>query len=236
MGQVIILPETTKNPITLINGKRFKKGIPRSDLIGKKFGKLTVLEYLGGCNWMCVCDCGNNKIATTSNLKKSATVSCGCMTHERRRNASIRHGFYNHRLYRIWAGAKYRCTNPKSDSFKNYGARGIRMCNEWSNDYVAFHTWAMENGYSSELTLDRIDNDKGYSPDNCKWSTPKEQCRHGRNTRMVARLSMSGEVLAIYGSVAEAAEEVGAGTGSNIRRACNGEYLTAKGFKWKYAD
>ncbi len=244
MGTVTILKETTKNPCnfpTVILKKddgtevKFKKGIPRSKLIGEKFGKLTVVEYLGGCWWKCICDCGNEKIATTNHLKNNSSVSCGCMTHERKRNASIKHGYFNHRLYRLWSQAKQRCTNPKNDSYYNYGERGIKMCNEWENDFSAFYDWAMKHGYNDSLSLDRIDNEKGYSPDNCRFVTAKEQCRNRRNNRKVARLSKSGEVLEVYGSIAEAEEKMGGSIGG-ICAACRGKLRTSKGYMWKYAD
>lgn len=242
MGTVTILETTTKCGFPNVVMKkddgteiRFIKGIPRNDFIGKKFGKLTVTEYLGGCRWMCVCECGNSKIATTVHLNTSTVVSCGCQTHERRSKASIKHGYYKTRLYRLWSQAKQRCTNPHNDSYYNYGERGIRMCDEWLNDYTAFHEWAMANGYNDKLSLDRIDNDKGYSPDNCRFVTAKEQCRNRRNNRKVARLSESGEVLEVYGSIAEAEEKTG-GKPCNICAVCRGKLKTSKGYAWKYVD
>lgn len=243
MGKVIIHPATTKKPIsfpTVVLEKddgtrvKFKKGIPRSKLIGKRFGKLTVVEYLGGCWWRCLCECGNEKITTTNRLKTGVSVSCGCMTYERRRNASIKHGYINHRLYRLWSQAKQRCTNPNNDSYYNYGERGIQMCDEWANDFLAFYEWAIANGYNEKLSLDRIDNNQGYSPSNCRWVTAKEQCRNRRNNRKVARLSESGEILETYGSVAEAREKLG--SKGDIYKACKGGLKTSAGYMWKYID
>ena len=86
------------------------------------------------------------------------------------------------RLYRIWAAMKTRCSNSKQPSYKDYGGRGIKVCDEWWNSFVCFMEWATENGYTEELTLDRIDVDGGYSPKNCKWSTRHEQAMNRRNT------------------------------------------------------
>lgn len=85
------------------------------------------------------------------------------------------HGMCGTRIYRIWAAMKHRCNYPKAINYQNYGAKGIKVCEEWENDFKAFHAWAMANGYSDDLTIDRVENDKGYSPDNCRWATPKEQ-------------------------------------------------------------
>lgn len=99
--------------------------------------------------------------------------------------AKLKHGKSNTRLYRIWMRMKQRCYYEKSNRYKNYGARGIRVCNEWLDDFMNFYSWAMENGYKENLTIDRIDTDGNYTPDNCKWSTNLEQQRHTTRSRNV---------------------------------------------------
>lgn len=98
----------------------------------------------------------------------------------------VTHGKRHTRLYRIWLQMKNRCFNENGERYKDYGARGITVCNEWRNNFQAFYDWSMSNGYSDNLTIDRIDNDKGYSPDNCRWATVKEQNRNSRRCDMIS--------------------------------------------------
>lgn len=95
------------------------------------------------------------------------------------------HGMARTRIYRIWAGMKSRCNNPKDDDYKNYGGRGITVCEDWDNSFEPFHTWAISAGYRDDLTIDRIDNNKGYCPENCRWATRKEQNRNFRPNHLV---------------------------------------------------
>lgn len=162
------------------------------DLTGQKFGSLTVIEKCGtdkthkNAMWLCRCDCGGKTKTTTSHLKSGHTQSCGCLKLERFVNGGIKtrfkpkHNLCKTRLYRIWAGMKSRCYNPKNHKYYLYGARGINICSEWLHDFKSFYDWALLNGYKDDLTIDRINNDKGYYPNNCRWATIAEQNRNRR--------------------------------------------------------
>lgn len=159
------------------------------DLTGERFGRLTVVGFAGrGKNgralWFCRCDCGGGTIVFAENLRRGSTQSCGCIHKERTAAINKTHGMTKTRLFGIWAKMKQRCYNPNNPKFPIYGAEGKMICDEWQH-FEPFYTWAMANGYQDNLTIDRIDNSKGYSPDNCRWTTVKEQANNRRTCRIV---------------------------------------------------
>lgn len=141
------------------------------NLLNKKFGKLTVIKFKEidknkKAIWYCQCECGKIIATSTHNLKSGNTTSCGC--------SRIKYKQLDERLYRIWAGMKTRCLNKNKKEYKNYGGRGIVICDEWL-EYKNFYVWAMTNGYKNNLTIERINVNGNYEPNNCTWITIQEQ-------------------------------------------------------------
>lgn len=124
------------------------------------------------------CKCGNTITALIDNVKRLKIVSCECIKKDRMKLLNYSHGLYDSPLHSVWTNMKTRCYNPKTWNFKNYGGRGIRVCDEWLNDFKSFHNWAIKNNYTQGLQLDRINNDGDYSPDNCRFVTAKENCQN----------------------------------------------------------
>lgn len=158
--------------------------------IGKKYGRLTVIEVIrpnkGETKFRCKCDCGNEYIGTGKYIKYGNIVSCGCLSKEIKEKA-----IKTKRLRGIYHGMKERCYNKNIESYKNYGGRGIKICDEWKNSFEKFYEWAIENGYDREApkgkcTIDRINNDGNYEPSNCRWITLKEQAKNKRRSGKIA--------------------------------------------------
>lgn len=170
------------------------------DLRGYRFGNLTVVSQYRTPNCRtvceCVCDCGNNATVRVDSLRSGNTTSCGCVGKAARISANTTHGETHSRLYRIYCDIRTRCYCPTHKSYHNYGGRGIFVCDEWLGDNGAenFIKWARSNGYADNLSIDRIDNSKGYSPDNCKWATISEQ---SNNRRTNLRFEYNGETRTI---------------------------------------
>lgn len=146
-----------------------------ADLTGRRFGRLVALRRAendsgGRTVWECRCDCGTIKCIRAAALTQGLTKSCGC----------LRHGKSKTRLYHIWANMIQRCENPKSNRFHLYGGRGVSVCKEWREDFMNFYSWAIQNGYTDTLSIDRIDADGNYEPSNCRWATMSEQNKNRR--------------------------------------------------------
>jgi hypothetical protein len=159
-----------------------------ADLIGQRFGRLIVISKHqstpNGIEWNCLCDCSNTKIANTSKLNSGATKSCGCLRKEKSAQTCknlATHGMRNTRIYGIWRGIKKRCLSDTGAAYKNYKGRGITICSEWLK-FEPFWDWARMNGYDKDLTIDRINNDDGYHPENCRWIPLGHQARNRRTT------------------------------------------------------
>lgn len=147
--------------------------------------------------WVCKCDCGKIRVVFTSSLKNGRSTSCGCLAKSKAAEiAKINfktHGDTKTRLYQIWSGIKKRCNNENAYNYKNYGGRGIKICNEW-NEYLGFRTWALDNGYNDSLSIDRIDVDGDYTPDNCRWVDIVTQ---NNNRRSNIYYTLCGEKLTL---------------------------------------
>ena len=146
----------------------------RVDITGKTFNRLTVIkdaEYRKS-DCLCRCSCGNEKYINRYKVISGHTKSCGCIYNGKTKNR---------RLYDIWSNMIARCSNTDRRDSKYYALKGISVCEEWKNDFFAFEKWAIASGYSSSLTIDRIDSDKDYEPSNCRWITIQEQQRNKKN-------------------------------------------------------
>lgn len=170
-----------------MNASNFK------DISGERFGRLTAVEHVGtnssgGALWLCRCDCGSETIVAGKSLRSGNTKSCGCLNRdastERIVKLNTTHGKSSTRLFKRWCSMLTRCYNQKATNYKDYGGRGIKVCDEWHN-FPTFEEWALSNGYAPNKSIDRIDLNKGYEPGNCRFTTAAMQAENRRTTRML---------------------------------------------------
>lgn len=190
------------------------------ELLGKRFGRLVVLDFdhMGSCGrqyWLCECDCGERTIVRRSCLLSGHTTSCGCYRAEIIEGLSTRGGLSSTRLYNIWCGLISRCTREDHRYYHRYGGRGITVCEDWY-DFEHFYKWALENGYEPGLSIDRIDNDDGYYPENCRWT---DQITQANNTSTNRHITWNG----LSHTIAEWARLLGVDYHAFYRRITRGD-------------
>lgn len=165
-------------------------------MICEKFHRLTVIRQDTSRKnksrryWMCRCECGQWVSVTTADLRSGNTKSCGCWKRDKAIEQATTHGESKSKLYGVWNAMMARCYNPNVERYSRYGARGIKVCDEWLHNYVAFRDWALSNGYTDGLTIDRIDVNGNYCPDNCRWATKADQMKNTTTNRF---LTYNGE-------------------------------------------
>lgn len=160
------------------------------NLVGLRFGKLSVLKKLGKdrhgeMRWLCICDCGSEYESTSNRLTSGQTTCCRDCMIKKIGDSNRKHGATPKKLFYAYTNMKTRCYNKNYSLYHRYGGRGIQVCEEWRKSFKSFREWALKNGWSEELSLDRINNDGNYEPSNCKWSTCVEQSNNRRTSRMI---------------------------------------------------
>lgn len=175
------------------------------DITGLRSGKIvaiapTDMRKNGKVVWLCACDCGNTTYATSNDIKMKYICSCGCSPRKK-------HGMSGTKLHSVWKAMHQRCENANNKDFKNYGARGISVCKEWSgtDGFNHFYKWAIANGYGPNMSIDRIDVNGNYEAKNCRWATKAEQDRNRRNT---INLTACGKTMCLADWTAKYGEHI----------------------------
>ena len=170
----------------------------KHDLTGWKFGRLFVVSKIpitrDETEWICACSCGSLKVATTANLLNGKTSHCGCEASANRAMAVVKHGMYGTSIYSTWSSMIKRCYDPRTNSYKNYGGKGISVCREWKRDFSSFHNWAIANGYREGLQIDRKRWSGNYEPRNARWVTPTVNANNRESNH---RLTLNGKTMTL---------------------------------------
>lgn len=224
------------------------------DLTNKKFGKLTAKEYVGHSCWLCQCECGGTVIKARQDLESGKADNCGCLTFSKLSKSRTKHGMSRTRVYGRWQSMIRRCYSPASSGYTDYGGRGIYVCEEWRNDFMAYYRWLIENGFDESIpaklqSVDRIDNDGPYAPWNCRLANQVQQCQNQRPKkgrpdlkRKVVAYNESGDTVASFDSITDACKWIGEGKIKNVRAQISHLCATrdtvhrSHGYFWRYAE
>lgn len=211
----IMTPRNKHGRKHMLNGKKTAR---HKDLYGKRFGKLIAVSYSKG-KWLCKCDCGGETTTLTTNLTSGNTKSCGCkgrrLSSLRMAKMNLKHGDYGSKEYNTWIGIIKRTKRPSTHNFDRYGAAGIDMCDSWAK-YENFLR-DMGRAPSKDSSIDRIDNRRGYYPENCRWATPKQQ---GQNRRTNRYIEVDGCIV----TISEAARRLNINKSTMFRKVNRGEF------------